>query len=156
MRIEFFIVIVIITVSCSSRKESNETYTLQVSELDTVQVHRNPDSVILIENDDFDYGKASMIESYLVDNADSKETTEIKSKCAVYVFPDHETLEAMQKKYGQDYYTIADDANWYFSESSRLLDSLEVKQESIKTRYVRCFSGGTSYTIDYFDLPVKP
>jgi hypothetical protein len=149
MKIGLFLVIVLIA-ACSSRKESNETDSLRVSSNpDTIQIQsRETDSVILIEDEDLDYEKAMRIESYLVSDSDPSETTTIKSKCAVYVFPDGATLEAMQKKYGDDYYTIADDANWYMSESGQTLDSLGVKEGDIKTRYVKCVVNGVAHTVD--------
>lgn len=44
----------------------------------------------------------------------------------VFVSPGDQTMAARKKKNGEDFYTIADDANNYFSEASSYLDSLKV------------------------------
>jgi len=148
MKFSLLLVIGLIIFSCSSKRISSEIDSVNGPDT-TLSTQATPtDSVTLIENDDFDYEKAMQIESYLVSDSDPRQTTAISSKCAVYVFPDGETLKAMQKKYGQDYYTIADDANWYMSESSQTLDSIGIKEEGINTRYVRCLVNGISYTVD--------
>jgi hypothetical protein len=149
MHIRLLFVIGFIAIACSSNKTSGNADSLTVKHsYDTLSsIPQSQDSIKLIE-EGFDYEKAMQIESYLVKKSDRDGTTVITSKCAVYVSPDIETLSAMRKEYGDDYFTIADDANWYMSESSRTLDSLGVKQENIQTRYVQCLINGSQYTID--------
>jgi hypothetical protein len=148
MKFSLLLVIGLIIFSCSSKRTSSDIDSVNGSDT-TLSTQAIPtDSVTLIENEDFDYEKAMQIESYLVSDSDPRQTTAISSKCAVYVFPDGETLKAMQKKYGQDYYTIADDANWYMSESGQTLDSLGVEVADINTRYVKCVVNGTAYLVD--------
>ena len=149
MYIRLLFVIGLIVIACSSSKTSNDADSLTAKHsFDTLgNITQSQDSIKLIE-EGFDYEKAMQIESYLVKGSDQDKTTVITAKCAVYVSPDIETLSAMRKEYGDDYFTIADDANWYMSESSRTLDSLGVKQENIQTRYVQCLINGSQYTID--------
>jgi hypothetical protein len=48
----------------------------------------------------------------------------------VFVSPGDQTMAALKKKNGEDFYTIADDAGYYFYEASVYLDSLKVSYKN--------------------------
>jgi hypothetical protein len=92
---------------------------------------------ISLNDESFDFDKAFRIESYLIPQpANPSEITVIQGNITIYTYPDDKTIEAMRKKHGDDFYTIADDVNWYRFESSQLLDSLKVAQITVTTRYL--------------------
>lgn len=58
------------------------------------------------------------------------DTLVLKDQDIVFVSPGDQTIAALKKKNGEDFYTIADDANNYFSEASTYLDSLKVSYKN--------------------------
>ncbi|UEG51902.1 hypothetical protein LLH06_13120 [Mucilaginibacter daejeonensis] len=60
-------------------------------------------------------------------NAD---TIILKGDNIVFISPSEKSVKELKKKYGEDFYTIADDANNYFAEASSYLDSLKVPYNS--------------------------
>ena len=58
------------------------------------------------------------------------DTLVLNDQDIVFVSPGDQTIAALKKKNGEDFYTIADDANNYFSEASTYLDSLKVSYKN--------------------------
>lgn len=54
--------------------------------------------------------------------------TLITAPCAVLVYPTLKKIDSMKKKDGEDFYTIADDNQFYMGGSISYLDSVKVKQ----------------------------
>jgi len=47
-----------------------------------------------------------------------------KKPVAVFIMPSDKKLDAMKKEYGDDFYTVADDAMFYQAKAMEFLDSL--------------------------------
>lgn len=58
------------------------------------------------------------------------DTLVLNNNDIVFVSPGDKTIAALKKKTGEDFYTIADDANNYFFEASTYLDSLKVSYKN--------------------------
>lgn len=58
------------------------------------------------------------------------DTIVLNNQDIVFVSPGDQAMAALKKKNGEDFYTIADDANNYFSEASAYLDSLKVSYKN--------------------------
>lgn len=58
------------------------------------------------------------------------DTLVLNDRDIVFVSPGDQTISALKKKYGESFYTIADDAGYYFYEASVYLDSLKVSYKN--------------------------
>lgn len=58
------------------------------------------------------------------------DTVLLKNQEIIFISPNSKSIENLKKKYGDDFYTIADDANNYFSEASNYLDSLKISYKN--------------------------
>ena len=146
----YFLVVLVIASACSSKNVDGLQSSTQMS--DTLQNNDFSsvnDSTNNLSEESLDYDKAFRIESYIVAQPDKpSEITVIRQNSAVYTYPDDQTIEAMKKKYKDDFYTIADDVNWYRFESSQLLDSLKISQLTVTTRYLEFSQLGKRIFID--------
>jgi hypothetical protein len=135
--------------ACSPRKADNSQDSTSMTR-DSVRTAKSiNDSIKYPERDSIDYEKAMRIESYLIPKPqDSKETTVINQTCAIFTYPDDNAIEVMKKKYGDDFYIIADDVNWYCYESGQILDSLKVTRITVNTRYIEFVGSVKSYFLD--------
>jgi hypothetical protein len=133
-----YLILFPLTLACTTPREttSDSDSTVSQNKVDSTQT--------------LDYESAMRIETYLAKGSvNSKDLTILTEPCAIYVIPDSEAIEAMQKEYGEDFATIADDLNWYLYESGKTLDSLNIAQPEVKTRYVEFkLSSGQSFIID--------
>lgn len=62
----------------------------------------------------------------ITSSAAKSDTVFLKGNEVIFISPGDKSVEKLKKKYGEDFYTIADDANNYFYEASVYLDSLKV------------------------------
>ena len=68
------------------------------------------------------------LESYLTTSqGDTSLMQMVEDNTAIFIYPTEAEVSEMEKEYGEDFATIADDASFYQSESSMLMDSLGVK-----------------------------
>ncbi|EKT3967178.1 hypothetical protein NTJ12_002260 [Flavobacterium psychrophilum] len=51
----------------------------------------------------------------------------LNKNSVIFISPSSNKLEAMKKKMGKDFFTIADDANFYSANATQFLDSIKVK-----------------------------
>jgi|GEM_PF-7018607 len=69
--------------------------------------------------------------------ATKNDTLWLTEKCAVQFIHDTLQLERMKQQMGDDFYTVADDANFYSAEASAFLDSVKIPVRYIKnTKYL--------------------
>ena len=98
---------------------------------------------------EFDYDKLFLLESYLADgNFSENELQTIDSTCAIFVFPTEEQLENLKKTEGEDNFeTILDDGNFYQAAAMNLIDSLGFKTITAKGRYLM-IKGQQTWALD--------
>lgn len=92
----------------------------------------------------------SLVESYLRnDVTDTTDVETIDYDCAVLVYPTEDQIASMEKEYGDDFYTVADDAQFYQASAIEKLDSAGIRQVvSNSKRFVK-FKGNTrEWTLD--------
>jgi len=58
------------------------------------------------------------------------DTIFLQNQDILFISPSTQDIKNLKKKYGDNFYTIADDANNYFSEASNYLDSLKISYEN--------------------------
>ncbi|WP_048511189.1 hypothetical protein [Chryseobacterium sp. FH2] len=60
----------------------------------------------------------------------TSDTIFLREKEILFISPSDKNIENLKKKCGDDFYTIADDANNYFSQASTYLDSLKISYKN--------------------------
>ncbi len=90
------------------------------------------------------------LDSYLVDaNPDTAVFQTINKDCAILVYPTEEQFEFMEKEYGEDFYTIADDNAFYQVQAMEVLDSLGVMTIIVgQKRYLKLIDRRREWTLD--------
>ena len=90
------------------------------------------------------------LDSYLVDaNPDTADFQTINKSCAILVNPTKEQIELMEKEYGEDFYTIADDNTFYQANAMEVLDSLDIKTVMAdQKRYLKLMDRKKDWTLD--------
>lgn len=95
----------------------------------------------------FDY---LVLDSYAcLEPADTSLVEIIDQDCALIIYPTDQQIEDMKKEYGEDdFYTIADDSQYYQAMAIEKLDSAGIKKEGTEKRYVKFTGTGFSRTLD--------
>lgn len=99
---------------------------------------------------DDEYAAQFKLENYLAgEQNDASKVQVIDFDCAVLIYPTHEQVEEMKKTEGEDeFYTIADDANFYQTRAIQLLDSAGIKTAGTQKQFVKFVGGRSSWTLD--------
>lgn len=78
-------------------------------------------------------------------SSSKSDTIILKNNDILFISPNEKNIEDLKKKHGEDFYTIADDANNYFSEASSYLDSLKVSYTSYNDDKIIGFKKGNQF-----------
>lgn len=63
-------------------------------------------------------------------NTTKSDTVFLKEQEVIFISPSDKSIKNLKEKQGEDFYTIADDANNYFSEATSYLDSLKISYKN--------------------------
>lgn len=66
----------------------------------------------------------------IISGYEKSDTIFLMDKEILFISPSDKNIENLKKKYGDDFYTIADDAHTYFSDASTYLDSLKISYKN--------------------------
>jgi hypothetical protein len=90
------------------------------------------------------------LKSYLDDQkVDTASLQTIDYRCALVIDPTDEQIQEMKKKYGEDdFYTMADDGNYYQATATKLLDSLGIKTVWANKPFVRFIGANKVWTLN--------
>ncbi len=75
----------------------------------------------------------------------------ISENCCIFIDPDSSQIAEMKGKSKEDeenFYTVADDFNYYSYEASKFLDSIHLKRIYPQTRYLKFIMTNDSILID--------
>lgn len=138
--------------SCGDIKRDHNTDPEQDSVAsDTVVDLPEDDSTMLLTSneEEYDYGEEFKLENYLVEKKDTTDLQEISGSVALIVFPTEEQINEMQEDYGEDnFYTVADDANYYQASAIGLIDSLQVETVNASSRFVQFTGNDKTWMLD--------
>lgn len=73
---------------------------------------------------------------------ENKDTLFLKENTILFISPSVKKFEELKKQYGEDYYTIADDANYYYSNATGYLDSLKEKYLNLNENIIIAYKDG--------------
>ncbi len=92
----------------------------------------------------------SQLDNYLQAGVTDTTTVEtIDFDCAVLIYPTEEQIASMEKEYGDDFYTVADDAQFYQAAAIEKLDSAGIPQVvSNSKRYLKFKGNSREWTLD--------
>lgn len=71
------------------------------------------------------------------------DTLFLKENTVLFITPSEKKIAELKKQYGEDFYTIADDANYYYSNATQYLDSLRIKYLNYNENVVIAFKQGS-------------
>lgn len=96
-----------------------------------------------------EYKAMYSIENYIIKQEEESKTETIDFDCAVLIYPTDEQIEEMKKTIGEeDFYTVADDNNWYQAVVIDLVDSLHIRKITANERYLKFKGLDGSWTLD--------
>lgn len=138
MKFTLLPILTFIVLSCSKKQESTDiTYPIKIAGSDSTK-----------SGDD--YNALFRLENYLTgEQHDTSKVQVINFDCAVLIYPTHEQVEEMKKNEGEDdFYTIADDANFYQTRAIELFDSAGVKTAGTQKQFVKFVGDESTWTLD--------
>jgi hypothetical protein len=140
------IFLILLVFACQSKKSAPGNTTEAVTDSEIVNI-----DIISIEPKDL-YEESFRIENYLTtDTPEDEEITLITEDCCVFISPDSTqivTLKGNTIEDQENFYTIADDNNYYDYEASKFLDSIKLKRIYPKTRYLKFVMSDGSLLVD--------
>lgn len=99
---------------------------------------------------DDEYNAQFKLENYFAgEQPDASKVQVIDYTCAVIISPTHEQVEEMKKTEGEEeFYTIADDANFYQTRAIELVDSAGIKTAGTQKQFIKFVGSASSWTLD--------
>lgn len=99
--------------------------------------------------DENNYESFLDLNNYLVESPDTPGNVQvIDSSAVIVVNPTEEQIKEMEEKYGEDFYTIADDNSYYQSDATLKLDSLHVKTIYADKRFLKLQGSKQNWIVD--------
>ena len=141
MRLSLVLIISIGLWSCSktSDNKSNNitTDSLTTVTSDTITTH------------DLDYESLFKLDSYLTKSIDNKKIETVDYDCAILIYPTDEQIEEMKKTVGEeDFYTIADDSQFYQGTAIGMIDSVGIKTKTVNGQFLRLKGNEKTWDLD--------
>lgn len=141
MRLKLVFIITISLYSCSKTTENesnkNEAEGLATNKTDS-------DSV-----PELDYESLFKLDSYLTKNIDNEKIETVDFDCAILIFPTDEQIEELIKTAGEeDFYTIADDSQYYQGTAIGIIDSVGVKTTIVNGQFLRLKGNEKTWDLD--------
>ena len=88
------------------------------------------------------------LKNYLVHSAPKAEIMQIDKACIISIFPNGDQVEKMQKKMGDDYSTVVDDATYYQSLYAEPAQKRNIKVISPDKRYLKFITNSKPILLD--------
>jgi hypothetical protein len=138
MRFLFILILLLWSCTGATDKAGNSTDSLQNSKADTTHTA------------ELDYDSYLVLDNYFPSSeVDTSKLQTFNSDCAILVYPTKEQIEEMKKEEGEDnFYTGADDSNWYQGQAIQLMDSLGIKQTTATKQFIKLVGDQKTWTLD--------
>ncbi len=99
------------------------------------------------------YEESFVLKNYIVGNVPANDVQKLDSDAVVFIYPDSVQVEQMKKEDGEDdFYTGADDAQYYQGQALEMCDSVKMKHITPEKRYIQFVSKVKTI---YFDTRAK-
>jgi hypothetical protein len=137
MKLCAFVILGFAFISCSKPTERTDT---QADSLAAVAADTDTTEI--------DYEASLKLESYLTKTIGSEAET-IDYTCAILIYPTEEQIEAMKKEVGEDdFYTIADDSQFYLGMAIEKIDSVGIKTATAGGQWLRLKGQAQTWDLD--------
>lgn len=124
-------------ISCSKPSEKTDTPADSLAAVATDTI-----------SSEIDYEASLKLESYLTKNIASEPET-IDYTCAILIYPTDEQMEEMKKEVGEDdFYTIADDSQFYLGMAIEKIDSVGIKKTTATGQVLRLKGQTKTWDLD--------
>ena len=136
-----FIIIILVCFSCGVKTVETASSVADATPSDSAQNGF----------DENNYESFLDLENYKVNEIpDASDIEVVDSSSVIVVVPSEQQVKEMEEKYGEDFYTIADDASFYQAEAMMRLDSVGVKKVVVGSvqRYVQLKGTSGSWLLD--------
>jgi hypothetical protein len=141
MHLKFVLILFVLT-ACSGKPTEQR----QVASSNTPETNRD---TTIAATTPIDYDAMFKLDTYLASPPnDTSVVQEITESVAVIISPTEEQAKALEAEYGEDFYTIADDANYYQSLAITMIDSLGVKSVNASKPFVRFIGVNDTFNLD--------
>ena len=116
-------------------------------------IHADSVKIVLTDTTktvEIDYESLFKLDSYLVTNiVDTSRIQTIDFDCAILVYPTDEQIEEIKKEEGADnFYTIADDNNWYQGLAIEMVDSVGINKEGASRQFIQLIGQDKTWTLN--------
>ena len=141
MKSLFTFVFIIGFFSCSSKKQETDN-----NSSDSFTIH----PVEIIDTSKFEYEDYFKLDSYLSKfQIKDHSFEEVDFDCAILVYPTDIQIEEMKKENGElDFYTIADDNQYYQATAIRIIDSIGIKKITVSKQFLRLIVDNKTWDLD--------
>lgn len=96
-----------------------------------------------------DYDALFKLETYLANpENDTSLLQVITESVALMITPTEAQVNALEAEYGEDFYTIADDASYYQAMAGMMIDSLGVNSVNASKPFVQFIGASDTFTLD--------
>ncbi|WP_456462718.1 hypothetical protein [Reichenbachiella sp.] len=93
------------------------------------------------------YDSYFMLSNY--ETTSNKVASTIEESCAIFINPTSDQILMLKKEYGEnDFYTIADDTNWYTFKASEKLEKLNIKILNLESGILKFVGQSETWTLD--------
>lgn len=137
-------IVLFVLMSCTSKKQQSDSKTT-----DSLTIH-SVDKIELVDTSKFEYEDYERLESYLSKIEIKNSNFEvIDFDCAILIYPTDRQIEEMKKENGEDdFYTIADDSQYYQGTAIRIIDSIGIKTITASKQFLRLKGKDKSWDLD--------
>ncbi len=144
MKSHLAIIVVIVLCSCTSKKQQSDIKTTN-----NLTIH-SVDTVDIIDTSKFEYEDYGKLESYLSKIKIKDGSFEaVDFDCAILIYPNDRQIDEMKKENGEDnFYTIADDSQYYQGTAIGIIDSIGIKTITASKQFLRLVGNNRTWDID--------
>lgn len=134
--------------SCSTTNNKNSLgVTVDTAAPTSIEINSKitkPDTV------SFDYESFFNLQSYFTEEKiEDKNFEIIDFDCAILIYPTNAQIDKMKKEFGEEeFYTIADDNNWYQGQAIELIDSVGIKKIMLKGQFLKLIGRQMNWDLD--------
>lgn len=151
MKSLFTFIVIMVFSSWISKKHQIDNETV-----DNFFIHQ-VDTVVIFDTSKYEYEDYFKLESYFSKIKIKDRCFEIVDfDCAILIFPNDKQIEELKKvNGGDDFYTIADDNQYYQGTAIGIIDSIGIKTITVSKQFLRLIGNNKTWDLDIRkkDLP---
>lgn len=138
MKPHLIFIIAILLLGCTGKNQQSDSKTTDNS------------ATLTVDTTQFEYKDYQKLESYLSNAKVSDSSFEVvEFDCAILVYPTERQIDEMKKETGEDdFYTIADDCQYYQGVAIGIIDSIGIKTITASKQFLRLKGNDKTWDLD--------